>query len=83
MGADEEVGHDTVPVTPPYREAILPPQLSGQLSRFLSQGLVDDAQRVEGAPESSLLREVGAYLAPYNVAGHQSPCVVGLAERLS
>jgi hypothetical protein len=40
VGANEEIGHDAVPVAPAHCQAIVPPKLSCELGRFLPQGLV-------------------------------------------
>jgi hypothetical protein len=83
VGANEEVGHDAVPVATAYRQAILPPELSCQLGRFLPQRLVHHAERCERGAELSFLREMGAHLTPNDVTGYESTRVVSSAKGLS
>lgn len=84
MSADEEVGHDTVPISlAAYREAVLPPQLSGQFGGSVPHGFIDHPQRRESAPEGDLLRKVGTDFTPYDFASHKDARVVGLAKGFS
>lgn len=83
MGANEEVGHDAVPVAPAYRQAILPPKLSCQFGCLLPQRFVHYAKRCKRGAELSLLREVSAHFTPDDVTGYESTRVVSSAKGLS
>src|SRR5262245_33125441 len=84
VGADQEVGYQAVPVALAANcQTVFPPPFSGQLGCFRSQGLEDHSEGGERAVESGYFREVGTHLAPDDVAGHESTCIIGPAQRLS
>jgi len=76
---DEEIG-DQARSTVADRAARLSPQAARGPRRLGRDGLEDNAKKGERTPEVVIVSEMGSYLSPHNITGHERTCVVSAAQ---